>query len=98
MARGEGWIVVEVAYALPDEQVLLALQVPAGTTLRQAVELSGIRTRYPEIDLERSPVGIFGRIANHDDVLRNADRIEIYRPLVADPKDTRRRRAGRRKS
>jgi uncharacterized protein len=88
-------IIVEVVYALPDEQVLLALRVPQGTTVIQAVELSGIRLRYPEIDLARNAVGIFGKRAGLETVLRAADRIEIYRPLIADPKERRRRTARR---
>jgi len=98
MGPADGSIVVEVVYALPDEQVLLAVRVPPETTLLEAVELSGIRSAYPEIDLARNAVGIFGKLASPHTVLRCGDRIEIYRPLIADPKETRRRRAGLKKS
>ncbi|HSQ04378.1 MAG TPA: RnfH family protein [Burkholderiales bacterium] len=98
MARPDRWMMVEVVYALPDEQVLLAVRAPAGTTLLQAVDLSGIRLRHPEIDLARNAVGIFGKRASPDTLLQCGDRIEIYRPLTADPKETRRRRAAIKKS
>ena len=90
-------IVVEVVYARPDEQVLLSLRVPQGTTLAQAVERSALLLRYPEIDLACHAVGIFGKVVSLETVLRSADRVEIYRPLIADPKD-RRRRAARKAS
>ncbi|MGC9457014.1 MAG: RnfH family protein [Halothiobacillaceae bacterium] len=84
---------VEVAYARPDEQVILPLDVPEGTTLEQAVMQSGIQQRFPEIDLARNKAGIFGKVAPADRVLRPRDRVEIYRPLIADPKAVRRERA-----
>ena len=86
-------IFVEVAYALPEEQVLLGLDVPEGTTAEQAVKLSGILERFPSIDLAKNKIGIFGKVTKHDTVLREKDRVEIYRPLIADPKESRRRRA-----
>jgi len=86
---------VEIVYALRDRQVLLAFEVEGGTTARQAVERSGILQRFPEIDLAQAGLGIFGRVVSPDTPLRDGDRVEIYRPLVADPKDTRRTRAGR---
>ncbi len=90
---------VEVAYALPDEQVLLSLEVPEGTTAREAVERSGILERFPEIDLGgTNKLGIFGRLTRADQPLRDRDRVEIYRPLKADPKETRRRRAAKKES
>lgn len=88
---------IEVAYALRDEQVLLELEAAEGTTARQAVERSGILQRFPEIDLARASLGIFGRLVAPDTPLRNRDRVEIYRPLIADPKDARRERAARRR-
>ncbi len=97
MAQAENRVVVEVVYALPDEQVLLTICVPAGTTLERAIELSGIRLHYPEIDLARNACGIFGKVASRHTVLQSGDRIEIYRALVADPKETRRRRAALKK-
>ncbi len=87
-------IAVEVVYALPQDQTLLALRVPDGTTVRQAIELSGILARHPEIDPVRYAAGIFGRSVRPDTVLRPGDRVEIYRPLIADPKERRRHAAG----
>lgn len=86
-------ILVEVAYAKEHEQIIIPLNVDAGTTLEQAVQLSGILEQYPEIDLAQSKTGIFGKIAKADTELREMDRVEIYRPLIADPKESRRKRA-----
>jgi putative ubiquitin-RnfH superfamily antitoxin RatB of RatAB toxin-antitoxin module len=86
---------VEVAYALPDHQLLLEVTLARGATARQAVERSGILQRCPEIDLARSTLGVFGRIASPDARLRDGDRVEIYRALIADPKQGRRDRARR---
>jgi len=86
---------VEVIYALRDRQVLLALEVEEGTTARQAVERSGILQRYPEIDLARAALGVFGRVVSPDTSLRGGDRVEIYRSLIANPKEARRSRSGR---
>jgi uncharacterized protein len=84
---------IEVAYAQPHQQVVIALTVPAGTGVREAIERSGILARFPEIDLEKNKMGIFGKLAKADTVLHDQDRLEIYRPLLADPKDVRRSRA-----
>ena len=84
---------VEVAYALRDRQLLLQVTLARGATARQAVERSRIRQLYPEIDLARNTLGVFGRIASPDVRLRDGDRVEIYRPLSADPKQVRRDRA-----
>lgn len=86
-------ILVEVAYAKEHEQIIIPLNVDAGTTLEQAIQLSGILEQYPEIDLAQSKTGIFGKIAKADTELREMDRVEIYRPLIADPKESRRKRA-----
>lgn len=86
-------ILVEVAYALPHEQFLIPMSVAKGTTLQQAVEASGVLAKYPDIDLAKSKVGIFGKLAKPDTILREKDRVEIYRPLIADPKEVRRQRA-----
>lgn len=86
-------ITVEVAYALPQEQVVLSLSVLPGTTAQQAVELSGILNKFPEIDLTRNKLGIFAKLSKPDTVLRDRDRVEIYRPLIADPKEVRKKRA-----
>ena len=87
-------IKVEVAYALPDEQVIIPIEVEAGTTAEQAIILSDILSSYPEIDIARdNKIGIFGKLSKAATELRNGDRVEIYRPLIADPKEVRRRRA-----
>lgn len=88
-------ILVEIAYAKRDEQVIIPLEVEAGTTLEQAIKLSGVLEQYPEIDLAQNKTGIFGKIAKADTELREKDRVEIYRPLVADPKESRRKRAAK---
>lgn len=86
-------IVVEVAYALPREQVILTTHVPADSTVEQAIRRSGILERFPEIDLSNNKVGIFSKLTKLDGTLRDKDRVEIYRPLIADPKEVRRKRA-----
>lgn len=86
-------IAVEVAYALPDKQAVVALEVKPGTTLIEAVKLSGILEQFPEIDLSQVKVGIFSKISPPETVLREKDRVEIYRGLIADPKESRRKRA-----
>jgi len=86
-------IKIELVYALPNEQTLLQVEVPAGTTLAEGIKLSGILKKHPEIDLEKGKFGIFGKLSKADAVLREKDRIEIYRPLIADPKEVRRKRA-----
>jgi len=87
-------IAVEVAYARPDKQLILSLRVPPGTTLSQAAERSGITRHFPEIDLSSAKMGIFGKAEPPDTALREGDRVEIYRPLIADPKQARKKRAG----
>ncbi|MCR4299095.1 MAG: RnfH family protein [Gallionella sp.] len=84
---------IEVVYALAREQTLLRQCVPAGTTVAEAIKLCGILEKYPEIDLASNKLGIFGKLTKADTVLRDKDRIEIYRPLIADPKEVRRKRA-----
>ena len=86
-------IKVEVVYALPQEQFVLPLSVAAGTTLQQAIEQSGILKKFPDIDLTRNKLGIFGKLSKPETVLRDRDRVEIYRPLIADPKEVRKKRA-----
>ncbi|WP_018864818.1 RnfH family protein [Thioalkalivibrio sp. ARh3] len=92
---GDGTIRIEVAYARPDRQVILPLVVPEGTTVDAALRQSEIDAQFPEIDLDNAKVGIFGKLTRRDTVLRPRDRIEIYRPLIADPKEVRRQRAGK---
>ena len=84
---------VEVAYALPDKQVILAITVAPGTTAQAAIEASGILAKFPEISLDKNKIGIFGKLCKLDTPLRHLDRVEIYRPLIADPKEVRRQRA-----
>jgi hypothetical protein len=86
-------IEVEVAYARPDEQVILALQVPDGSTIEDAIRRSGVLERFPEIDLATNKVGVFGKVGKLDQPLVAGDRVEIYRPLIADPKEARKQRA-----
>ena len=87
------WLQIEVAHARPEKQVLLSLRVPAGTRVLEAIELSGIHQEFDDLVVEPGLVGIFSRKAELDHRLRDGDRIEIYRPLIADPKESRRARA-----
>ena len=84
---------VEVVFALPEKQTLLNLMVVEGATVEAVILQSGMLERYPEIDLSENAVGIWNRTCKLQDVIRDGDRIEIYRPLIADPKEARRRRA-----
>ena len=84
---------VEVAYAEPDKQLILSVNVDAGTTVGGAIVQSGIMMKFPELDVENSKVGIFGKATKMTAVLKDTDRVEIYRPLIADPKEVRRKRA-----
>lgn len=84
---------VEVVYALPDKQEILALKLPTGSTVREAIDRSGILQKYPEIDPEKNKLGIFAKLTKPEAVLRDRDRVEIYRPLIADPKEVRKQRA-----
>ncbi len=86
---------VEVAYAIPDKQVIRAVNVDEGTTIGAAIVQSGIMMDFPDLDieLEKAKVGIFGKVAAMTTVLNDGDRVEIYRPLIADPKEVRRKRA-----
>lgn len=86
-------IQVEVVFPLPDEQVIKSLSLPLGTTIEQAIQASDLQQRYPQIDLEKQKVGIFGKLSKLDSPLRDRDRVEIYRPLIADPKEVRKQRA-----
>lgn len=86
-------IAVEVVFARPDRQPVLLVEVPAGSTVEQAIRASGVLTRFPEIDLERNRVGVFGKLTRLDRVVAAGDRVEIYRPLIGDPKEIRRQLA-----
>lgn len=87
---------VEVAYAQPEVQTVLCVDLPPGSTADEAVRRSGILARHPEIAWPGAPIGVFGRRVEPDRMLSDGDRVEIYRPLTLDPKEARRRRAGRR--
>ena len=89
---------IEVAYALPEEQVLMTLDVEQGTTVEEAVKLSGVLEKFTDIDLTKNKLGIFGKATKADQILRDKDRVEIYRPLIADPKESRRKRAEKKES
>lgn len=84
---------VEVAYALPDRQSLICIEVAPGCTVEQAIRQSGILKLYPDIDLEKNAVGIWNTRKKLNDTLRDRDRVEIYRPLIADPKEVRKKMA-----
>ena len=86
-------IVIEVAYAHPDEQLILLVRLPEGATLEEAIKRSGILDRFPEIDLKLNKVGIFGKLNKLSNEVHDGDRVEIYRPLIADPKEVRKKRA-----
>ncbi len=95
MTQEKAWR-VEVAFATPLRQEVIEMPVRPGTTVEQVIRESGILEQFPEIDLARHCVGIFGELAGLQDPVRDGDRIEIYRPLHADPKEARKRRAARR--
>ena len=84
---------VEVVYALPDRQTALVCEVSEGTTVRQSVIASGILQAHPEINLDSAEFGIWSERVAHDCLVQEGDRVEIYRPLIADPKLVRRERA-----
>jgi putative ubiquitin-RnfH superfamily antitoxin RatB of RatAB toxin-antitoxin module len=84
---------IEVVYALRDRQKVVSVQLAAGATVRDAVERSGLPAEFPEIDLAVNKFGIWNKLSKLDAALRDKDRVEIYRPLLADPKEVRRQRA-----
>ncbi len=86
-------ISIEVVYPLPQKQEVFSVKLPAGATVRQAIEASGILQKYPEIDLAKNKLGVFAKLTKPDASLRDRDRVEIYRPLIADPKEVRKQRA-----
>ena len=92
-------ISVEVAYALPDKQQIIGFEVEAGTTALEAAIQSGIAQQFPELDVEKSDMGVFGKSvkpAKH--IMQEGERVEIYRPLIADPKAVRKERAAKAKA
>jgi putative ubiquitin-RnfH superfamily antitoxin RatB of RatAB toxin-antitoxin module len=86
-------IQVEVVYGRQDRQKVVAVTLNEGATLREAVERSGLLSEFPEIDLEKNKLGIWNKLAKPDALVRDKDRLEIYRPLIADPKEVRKQRA-----
>ncbi len=86
-------ITVDIVYARRDVQELLSLKLPTGVTVKEAVERSGLLAKFPEIDLAKNKLGVFAKLVKPDTVLRDRDRVEIYRPLIADPKEVRKQRA-----
>ena len=84
---------IEIVYGLADRQVLKSMSVTGGTTVREAALKSGLGVEFPELDLQQAPLGIFGKAVKDETVLRDGDRIEVYRPLLIDPKEARRKRA-----
>lgn len=90
-------IEVEVVYALPEQQVILKMQLEQGATIAEAIERSGILRLFPAIDLASQKVGVFGKLRLVSDKLQDGDRVEIYRPLTIDPKDARRAKAKKKK-
>lgn len=91
--EAEPRVAIELVYALPDAQEVIALEVPCGTTVAEAIDASGLSALHGITP--GTPVGIYGRRVNNDTVLRDGDRVEIYRALMADPKQARRGRAAR---
>jgi len=88
-------MLVEVGYARPDTQIILSVEVDETATVNEAIVMSGILEQFPDIDLNKNKVGIFGKLTKLDATLREKDRIEIYRPLIADPKASRKKRAAK---
>lgn len=84
---------IEVVYGLPQQQTLLSLEVDVDLSVEECITLSGIAQQYPEIDLTDNKVGIWNRTCKLTDTVKDGDRIEIYRPLIADPKEVRKKRA-----
>ncbi len=84
---------IQLCYALPEQAVVIDLDIEVGCTLEQAISQSGLLMQFPEIDLTHNKIGIYGKLKPLDTVARDGDRIEIYRPLQADPMESRRRRA-----
>lgn len=86
---------IEVAYAKPGQQALIALELPAPASIATAIDASGIRSHFPELNEAHLTVGIFGRVCPMGQLLKSGDRIEIYRPLIHNPKEARRIRAAK---
>lgn len=91
----DGFISIEVAYAKPEQQIIVEVAVPQGTTVQEAINRSGLLERFPEMSATELKVGIFGSLCKLDQSLKQGDRVEIYRPLICDPKEARRKRANK---
>ncbi|WP_282146161.1 RnfH family protein [Alteromonas stellipolaris] len=89
----EGLMQIEVAYALPTKQSLVDVAIKEGATVEEVIHASNLLNEYPDIDLSSTKVGIWSRVVKLRDTVKDGDRIEIYRPLIADPKEIRKRRA-----
>lgn len=85
---------IGIAYALPQRQAWIEIEVPDGATIQDAINRSGILKQFPEIDIEQQKVGIFGKVSKPDAVLNDGDRVEIYRPITCDPKTVPRKSKG----
>lgn len=94
---GSNMIKIEVAYALPHQQQIIALEVAPGTTILEAIQQSGVLMQFPDIDLAKQKVGVFSKARALSDTVEQGDRIEFYRPLTIDPKDARRAKAKQKK-
>lgn len=90
MYSAHGDVNIEVVFALPDRQELINLTVDAGTTVQAAISISGVGDRFPDEDLSGYQAGVWGRVVSRDHRLEDGDRLEIYRPLMMDPRDARR--------
>ncbi|AKH70782.1 hypothetical protein IMCC21906_03143 [Spongiibacter sp. IMCC21906] len=88
---------VEVAYALPDRQRIVALELNEACTVRDAARRAGLQNQFPELDIESADLGVFGKVVTKPEqqLVEDGDRVEIYRPLIADPKEVRKQRAAR---
>ena len=95
MDRDDSCLVVEVVYATPDHQVLCRVMLPRGSTLQDAIDQAGITGKLAVIDMASCKVGVFGRLRARDALVRDGDRVELYRPLMVDPKAARRIRSAR---
>lgn len=91
----EAGLSIEVVYATAEHQWLLACVVPAGTTAREALRQSHLAEQVPGLDIEACPVGIFGKVVSGQHLVEEGDRLEVYRPLIADPKEVRKQRAAK---
>ena len=85
---------IGIAYALPQRQAWFDVELPDGSTIQDAINRSGILKQFPEIDLEKNKVGIFGKVSKLDAALNDGDRVEIYRPITCDPKTVPRKAKG----